>query len=87
MRKLLVSLALLVFVCSGLSSAELPVAPALDNVEREKGDGGFSRGFGDTNHAWSFDWFDSHLHLAYSHFPNLLEGQQIRHSWITGSTV
>ncbi len=78
MRSLKWTLAALVLICADLVAAELPVAPAVDNVEREKGDGGFSRGFGDTNHAWSFDWFDSHLHLAYSHFPNLLEGQQIQ---------
>jgi len=52
--------------------------PYPDNVERWEGDNGFSRGFGMTNHAWSFDWFDSHLHLAYSHFPNRLRGAQIQ---------
>jgi len=54
------------------------VEPYPDNVERSGGDGGFSRGFGMTNHAWSFDWLDSHLHLAYSHFPNRLRGAQIQ---------
>jgi len=55
-----------------------PVDPHPDNVERWEGDNGFSRGFGMTNHAWSFDWFDSHLHLAYSHFPNRLRAEQIQ---------
>ena len=54
------------------------VEPYPDNVERWEGDNGFSRGFGMTNHAYSFDWFDSHVHLAYSHFPNRLRGRQIQ---------
>ncbi len=52
--------------------------PYPDNTERWEGDDGFSRGFGMTNHAYSFDWFESHLHLAYSHFPNKLRGAQIQ---------
>jgi len=54
------------------------VEPHPDNVERWEGDNGFSRGFGMTNHSYSFDWFDSHLHLAYSHFPNRFRGPQIQ---------
>ncbi len=64
---------------------EYPVAPYPDNIERSEGDGGFSRGFGMTNHAFSFDWFDSHIHLAYSHFPNRLKGEeigQVMDSWL-----
>jgi predicted TIM-barrel fold metal-dependent hydrolase len=57
---------------------EYPVAPYPDNAERWEGDNGFSRGFGMTNHSFSFDWFDSHAHLAYSHYPNLLKGGQIQ---------
>lgn len=57
---------------------KFPVEPYPDNVEREQGDDGFSRGFGMTNHSYSFDWFDSHMHLAWSHFPNVLKDQQIQ---------
>jgi predicted TIM-barrel fold metal-dependent hydrolase len=53
-------------------------SPYPDNIERLEGDNGFSSGFGMTNHSYSFDWFDSHLHLAYSHYPNKLKGQQIQ---------
>jgi len=78
MKLIRTALSLLLLAWAGLTAAQLPVSPALDNVEREQGDNGFSRGFGDTNHAWSFDWFDSHMHLAYSHFPTRLEGGQIQ---------
>ncbi len=53
-------------------------APYPDNIERDTGDNGFSRGFGNTNHSYSFDWFDSHMHLAWSHYPDRLEGEQIQ---------
>ena len=59
-------------------SGQYPVEPYPDNIERRDGDKGFSRGFGMTNHSYSFDWFDSHLHLAYSHFPNRLKGREIQ---------
>lgn len=59
-------------------TAPIPVQPYPDNVERDTGDNGFSRGFGNTNHAYSFDWFDSHVHLAWSHYPNKLAGSQIQ---------
>ena len=55
-----------------------PVEPYPDNIEREIGDNGFSQGFGITNHAYSFDWFDSHMHLAWSHYPNRLNEMQIQ---------
>lgn len=54
------------------------VEPYPDNPEREKGDNGFSRGFGNTNHSYSFDWFDSHMHLAWSHYPDRLDSAQIQ---------
>ncbi|MFH1071671.1 MAG: amidohydrolase family protein [Candidatus Glassbacteria bacterium] len=76
-RNLLIA-AIFFFTLAPPLSSQYPVSPSSDNTEREQGDGGFSRGFGDTNHAWSFDWFDSHLHLAYSHFPNVLKGSQIQ---------
>ncbi|MCE5270869.1 amidohydrolase [bacterium] len=84
MKALRTVLGILILTWLNLSAAQLPVAPATDNVEREQGDNGFSRGFGDTNHAWSFDWFDSHMHLAYSHFPNVLnrgEIQEVMDGW------
>lgn len=56
----------------------IPVEPYPDNMERETGDNGFSIGFGNTNHAYSFNWFDSHVHLAWSHYPNRLKGNQIQ---------
>src|SRR4030042_1400084 len=59
------------------AAGEYPVAPYPDNVEREEGDKGFSRGFGMTNHSYSFDWFDSHMHLAWSHYPNQLGQDQV----------
>ena len=71
-------LCLLLMFAGSSVSAQYPVSPAADNIEREQGDSGFSAGFGATNHAWSFDWFDSHMHLAYSHFPNRLAGQEIQ---------
>ena len=55
-----------------------PVQPYPDNVERESGDNEFSRGFGNTNHAYSFDWFDSHMHLAWSHYPTRLNKMQVQ---------
>ena len=78
MFKYFLSIVILSLALNSVVSGQLPVAPNPDNVERADGDGGFSRGFGDTNHAWSFDWFDCHLHLAYSHFPNKLVGGQIQ---------
>jgi predicted TIM-barrel fold metal-dependent hydrolase len=69
----------LVFLLAGvLPAQQYPVEPYPDNTERWEGDNGFSRGFGMTNHAYSFDWFDSHAHLAYSHFPTRLRGGQIQ---------
>ncbi len=53
--------------------------PYPDNEARWHGDNGFSRGFAMANHSFSFDWFDSHIHLAHSHFPNRLNGDQIQH--------
>lgn len=78
LRTILFVAALLTTLPSSGPARQLPVSPAPDNVERERGDNGFSAGFGNTNHSWSLDWFDSHLHLAYSHFPNKLSGQQIQ---------
>ena len=57
---------------------EIPVELFPDNHERENGDNGFSRGFGNTNHPYSFDWFDSHMHLASSHYPNKLKKMEIQ---------
>lgn len=78
MRLLKIFPALMILGFAHLCAQQFPVAPYPDNVERESGDNGFSRGFGDTSHSWSFDWFDSHLHLAWSHFPARLEGRQIQ---------
>jgi len=36
---------------SGSSGKDYPVELYPDNIERETGDNGFSRGFGNTNHA------------------------------------
>ncbi len=79
MLKALTLLIALSFVISAPSTAgQQHVSPSPDNIEREQGDRGFSAGFGNTNHSWSFDWFDSHMHLAWSHFPNVLRGGQIQ---------
>jgi|GEM_PF-2309629 predicted TIM-barrel fold metal-dependent hydrolase len=81
MCKTVATIVTLIFLLPFHARAEgekFPVEPYPDNVEREKGDNGFSRGFGMTNHSYSFDWFDSHMHLAWSHFPNVLKGAQIQ---------
>ena len=83
MKSLQLFIAVSLAIAAGRSQ-QYPVEPYPDNIERSEGDGGFSRGFGMTNHAFSFDWFDSHAHLAYSHFPNRLKGpeiQQVMDSW------
>ncbi|MBW7997746.1 MAG: amidohydrolase [Candidatus Glassbacteria bacterium] len=77
-RILYLALMLTVATPPPAAARQSPVSPAPDNAERELGDNGFSAGFGATNHSWSLDWFDSHLHLAWSHFPNVLRGQQIQ---------
>lgn len=89
MKNLSVFITLSLAVAAGYCQ-EYPVEPYPDNIERWEGDGGFSRGFGMTNHAFSFDWFDSHIHLAYSHFPNRLKGQEIQQvmdSWFRMTVV
>jgi len=79
MHKYAYSIAILVAsITLQVWASQYPVAPYPDNKERWEGDNGFSRGFGMTNHSFSFDWFDSHEHLAYSHFPIKLKGQQIQ---------
>ena len=78
LRTLILSLILSVVFAAPLPAQYYPVSPATDNIEREQGDNGFSAGFGVTNHSWSFDWFDSHMHLAWSHYPNVLKGGQIQ---------
>lgn len=83
MKSLQAFIALSLAVAAGRCQQH-PAEPYPDNLERWEGDRGFSRGFGMTNHAFSFDWFDSHLHLAYSHYPNRLKGpeiQQVIDSW------
>ena len=77
-KSFLLSFVLMLSLAAALPGQETPVAPYPDNLERLQGDNGFSRGFGDTNHSFSFDWFDSHAHLAWSHYPNLLKGGQIQ---------
>ncbi|MFC2076814.1 amidohydrolase family protein [candidate division KSB1 bacterium] len=72
-------LACLIALLSTFASAqEIPPEPYPDNVQRWEGDNGFSRGFAMTNHAYSFNWFDSHMHLAYSHYPTRLQGGQVQ---------
>ena len=78
MKRILTAMCLAVLMSLPSATQSYPIEPYPDNVERWKGDGGFSRGFGMTNHAFSFDWFDSHIHLAWSHYPNRLKGPQIQ---------
>jgi hypothetical protein len=76
--RIFVALTATVLILSPGRAQNHPPEPSPDNVERWEGDNAFSRGFGMTNHSFSFDWFDSHIHLAYSHYPNRLKGAQIR---------
>jgi len=78
LKHLAVTILLSVLLPEMLPAQSYPVSPSPDNAERMRGDNGFSAGFGSTNHSWSFDWFDSHVHLAYSHYPNVLKGAQIQ---------
>ena len=81
---------LISMACVAGAAQQILPQPFPDNQERWEGDQGFSRGHGMTHHAFSFDWFDCHVHLAYSHYPNRLTGaeiQEVMDKWFRVTSV